>query len=226
MVEYALVTSLFLLAIIALLPWFQQQISDYLIDTGDSIGQPRTTPDPAFAAVPPPPPNWEIFNPVLGPELTVNGSFEDPVMACASPCFEYATVPGWTTTDTSSGPNTAELWNTGFGPNAWDGNQVAELNVESAAEYTQIVNVTPGRLHVWKVVHKARVDRGESAEVLIDGNVVATLVGDERFWQTHEGTYVATGPTIEITLRSVPGTYAAVNQGNLIDGVSIREYSL
>ena len=124
-------------------------------------------------------------------------------------------APPWLSTDGSG----VEIWVSGFqGVPAYDGAQLAELNVGGVTTYSQSVSVNVGSTYRWAFAHRGRGGT-ESLDVLIDGAVVQTATSATGSWTTYEGTFTASAATVTFGLRSVTGG----GSGNLIDGVVVQE---
>ena len=164
----------------------------------DLSGQGRTPPPPR-----PSPPN-----------LLTNGGFEQPDLADG--VFAVVDVPGWTS-DRADGR--LELWDAGHqNTGAAEGDQLAELNVAEPVTITQEVDVETGATYRWSLEHRGRAD-DDTLQVLVDGQVQATVTNEPGAWRVASGTFVASGgTTLSFGLRAVdPG-----GVGNLVDDVRLE----
>ncbi|MEM8923482.1 MAG: galactose oxidase-like domain-containing protein [Actinomycetota bacterium] len=157
---------------------------------------------------------WLTNDDPVGVNLLTNGSFETKTVADNT--WAFRKIPGWTTTRSR---NTIEIWSSGIARvQAADGRQLVELNGQGPDTINQQVGVVAGDTYEWTLQHRARAGT-DTAEVLVDGEVVSTISSDRGRWTTHTGTFTAPTDATSITF-----SIRAVDQGglgNLLDDVSL-----
>lgn len=229
--EYALILSLFVMATAAAIGLIEDESGSFLVDSGSRIGEPPPLAadygladpvTPPWLTQPPPPTTTTTTtttttsttsaSATYGPNLIGNGGFESPAI---SKNWTVRKAPPWSSTNGKG----VEIWVSGFlGVPAYDGSQLAELNVAGVTTYSQSVTVTPGKTYRWAFAHRGR-DGSERLLVLVDGAEVQTATSPVGSWTTYEGTFTASSGTATFALRSVTGG----GRGNLIDGVVVQE---
>jgi hypothetical protein len=159
---------------------------------------------------------------VLGDSVLVNAGFEAPVVgSCEGGVFCHfpaVDVPAW---KTSSSEQSIEIWNDGHHDvPAPEGAQFVELNSATRDTLWQDVQLAPGSLMYWSLLHRGR-NGVESFELLIgppDTPVSqAEIVGADDAWYPQSGLYrVGPGETLtRFSLASRVGT----TEGNLLDAI-------
>ncbi|MEM7273307.1 MAG: hypothetical protein AAF547_09530 [Actinomycetota bacterium] len=213
--EYALLMGLAVLALVPATIALEDEAGSYLVATGDDIGQGRADPDPDEYTEPAAAtPNWVEQTISYGPNLIGNGGFENPSI----PNNAWRIISGTAWLSSENGDH-IEIWESGHnGVASPEGTQHGELNLHTATTYSQTVSVTPGLAYRWHIYHRARRYTSEAAELVLNGNVVATLQSPFS-WTSYSGTIVATSSTMTLEIRSLTGT----GLGNLIDDVRLEE---
>lgn len=157
----------------------------------------------------------------IGDNRLVNAGFEMPLITCPENfcTFPAADVPGW---QTSSADQVIEIWQDQYrGVPAGAGSQFDELDAHSPDTLWQELELPPGQLMYWSVLHRGRVGI-ETLEVLIGPPNAPTSQGDfpsgTDAWRLHSGLYRVAEeaePVTRFALASRTGTA----EGNLIDSV-------
>lgn len=157
----------------------------------------------------------------LGENLLQNGSFETPIVTANGGQWEvFSAVSGWIIS-LSGG---LELWRNFMG-GASDGSQNAELDGNASTMISQMVPTIPGGTYELRFDFSARPDADSAsdntAEARMGGNLLITATTDgtdiaTTTWNTHSGTFVATGSTTDISITDI-GTSNSV--GSLVDNV-------
>ena len=158
----------------------------------------------------------------------LNGSFEEPDVLTTPGSqsfdggniknYDEANVPGWFTT---AGDDLIELWdetNTIRTHAAYEGNQWAEINANSAAQLYQDIATEPGTLLYWQIAHRGRSGTDDFRILIgpttgpVDNGTFSTGNGA---WQVYSGYYeVPQGQTItRLGFEAVGGG----STGNFID---------
>jgi hypothetical protein len=158
----------------------------------------------------------------IGDNRLVNASFEVPLVdTCKGDfcSFPVADVPGW---QTSSADQVIEIWQDQYrGVPSAAGNQFAELDANSPDTLWQDIELPPGQLMYWSLLHHGR-DGIETLEVLIGPPDApasqGTFSADVTAWQPHSGLYRVAEqgePVTHFALASRTG----LADGNLVDSV-------
>jgi hypothetical protein len=156
---------------------------------------------------------------LVGENLLLNGSFEEPVADENS--YEggfwevFGTIPGWAVT------NSVEIWNNMFG-GASDGEQNIELDVVGPSKITQTVTTVPGATYELRYDFSARPGTNEADNqlgVLVDGELIEThsadgMAMDQTDWVMFTQEFVATSSEVEIGFEDL-GT--SNGSGTLLD---------
>jgi hypothetical protein len=156
---------------------------------------------------------------LVGENLLLNGSFEEPVADENS--YEggfwevFGTIPGWAVT------NSVEIWNNMFG-GASDGEQNIELDVVGPSKITQTVTTVPGATYELRYDFSARPGTNEADNqlgVLVDGELIEThsadgMAMDQTDWVMFTQEFVATSSEVEIGFEDL-GT--SNGTGTLLD---------
>ena len=166
------------------------------------------------------------------PQPFINGSFELPTNPVTPPNYYLpaaSLVPGW---DTDDSLGQIELWTNGFlGVPSFDGNQIAELNANSAGTLSQSLCIKAGTIVNWSVRHHGRV--GVDVAVVKIGNdlasasVQATMTdgASPAPWGLYSGSYTApTGSTSTLFAFQAISSNGGIGnnaEGNLIDDIKI-----
>jgi len=194
---------------------------DILIDTDDDGVPDRDDIDDD---------NDGIIDTLEGSVLPNNGGFEEPDI---SPVTTWTTkndvdVPFWTTTATD---HKIEFWKSGFqGIDAYDGDQLVELNANEVASLYQDIAVTPGDIVSWKVAHRGRTSASSPDVATVSMGIPgATLTIQETMsdtnvaWGVYTGHYVIpAGMTqIRVSFDSVSSASSSLSVGNMLDGVRL-----
>jgi PEP-CTERM motif len=161
----------------------------------------------------------------LGPELVVNGSFEEPNVQTGTWSI-FASIPGWTAfaIDPDGDPMGLEIQDNWNGP-AFDGAQHAELDANFNNGMFQDVPTVAGLLYQLQFAYSPRPGVPETTNaigVYWDGMFVGSFTGaggGNTLWTVYTFSYVATGPT-QIEFRAL-GT--SDQWGGYVDAVSTRQ---
>lgn len=209
--EYAILLAAVGLAIVPTVTLLRTIAGDYLIDTGEVVGESRTGLPTTYSAAAAPAGFWVDYELSYGSNLVIGGSFESPDVSG----FDWETSSPWSTTES----DLLEIWDSGYdGIASHHGNQHAELNVDGPTTYSQTLSLTSGSAYRWSINHRARDSTSEQMEVLIDGSVVATISSGFS-WEEYEGVFTASSSSVTFALRSVGGT----SFGNFIDDFRVQE---
>lgn len=158
----------------------------------------------------------------LGDSVLVNAGFEAPVVgACQGGFFcqfSATDVPAW---QTSSGAQLIEIWHDGHRDvPAPEGAQYVELDAVSPDTLWQDVQLEPGSLMYWSLLHRGR-NGSENLELLIgppDAPVSqAELVSADDAWYPYSGLYRV--GLDETATRFALASRFGTSQGNLVDAV-------
>ena len=159
---------------------------------------------------------------VVGDSVLVNAGFEVPVVgACETGAFcqfPAAEVPAW---QTSSSAQLIDIWNDGHRDvPAPEGAQFAELDAISTDTLWQDVQLEPGSLMYWSLLHRGR-NGVENFELLIgppDAPLSQIeLVSANDDWHPYSGLY-RLGPS-ESTTRLALASRFGIKEGNLVDAI-------
>jgi hypothetical protein len=159
---------------------------------------------------------------VLGDSVLVNAGFESPVVG---PCqggffcqFAATDVAAW---QTSSSAQLIEIWHDGHRDvPAPEGAQYVELDAVSPDTLWQDLQLEPGSLMYWSLLHRGR-NGVESFELLIgppDAPVSqAEPASADDAWHPYSGLY-RVGPS-ETTTRFALASRFGTSEGNLVDAL-------
>ncbi|MFK8884448.1 isopeptide-forming domain-containing fimbrial protein [Bacillus velezensis] len=175
------------------------------------------------------------------PVALINGSFEQG--AARGSAYDKSglyylesEVPGWKTTDDSSGQKVIEIWNYAQNipsvaknwPAPPDGNRWAELNAFENGMLYQDVKTTPGQTIYWRFSHMGRqgVDTMQVRIGAATSNPYSTVVqkqfSDGRTaWGTHTGSYTvpAGQTTTRFGFEAVSTASGNIGAGNFLDDI-------
>ncbi|AZV48838.1 hypothetical protein DIC78_07215 [Bacillus halotolerans] len=180
-------------------------------------------------------------NTCLAPVALINGSFEQGAArgtAYNNSGLFYleSEVPGWKTTDDSSGQKAIEIWNyeknipatvKGW-PSPPDGNRWAELNAFENGMLYQDVKTTPGQTIYWRLSHMGRqgVDTMQVRIGAATNNPYNTVVQKQfsdgkTAWGTHSGSYTvpAGQTTTRFGFEAVSSAGGSLGAGNFLDDI-------
>ncbi len=175
-----------------------------------------------------------------------NGSFEIPVIGTGTPVqtfgpdiwsYDESDVPGWLTTDSL---NAIELWRSESGVPAYEGNQFAEINANSAGTLSTTVTPSLGSIIGFAFAHRGRAS--DTIPDVIDVNIYDlgpegmvgfandTLLLSEMFSDTSLawGYYVrplgiSTGNTLLLEFTAFSSATGDPGVGNFLDAVGFGE---
>ncbi len=154
----------------------------------------------------------------VGPELIVNGSFEQaPVAANAWRINGNGQVAGWT-----GSRDGIEVWNNGFmGVKPTAGLNVVEVDAMNGA-LTQAVATEAGKTYTLSFDYAGRPGALPSStfEVVWNGNVLATIAPTGSTMTAKSLTVTGTGGNDTVQFRAVAGD--TDNYGALLDNVSLK----
>ncbi len=175
------------------------------------------------------------------PVALINGSFEQG--AARGSAYDKSglyylesEVPGWKTTDDSSGQKAIEIWNYAQNipavvknwPAPPDGNRWAELNAFENGMLYQDVKTTPGQTIYWRLSHMGRqgVDTMQVRIGAATSNPYSTVVQKQFFdgrtaWGTHTGSYTvpAGQTTTRFGFEAVSTASGNIGAGNFLDDI-------
>jgi hypothetical protein len=159
---------------------------------------------------------------VIGDSVLVNAGFEAPVVgACEEGFFcqfAAADVPAW---QTNSGAQLIEIWNDGHRDvPAPEGAQFVELDAMSMDTLWQDVQVEPGSLMYWSLLHRGR-NGAENFELLIGPpdapHLQLEIVSPNDDWYLYSGLY-RVGPREPPTRLALASRFGT-KEGNLLDAI-------
>ncbi|XAK54032.1 isopeptide-forming domain-containing fimbrial protein [Bacillus atrophaeus] len=175
------------------------------------------------------------------PVALINGSFEQGAArgtAYNNSGLFYleSEVPGWKTTDDSSGQKAIEIWNYEKNipatvknwPSPPDGNRWAELNAFENGMLYQDVKTTPGQTIYWRLSHMGRqgVDTMQVRIGAATNNPYNTVVQKQfsdgkTAWGTHSGSYTvpAGQTTTRFGFEAVSSAGGSLGAGNFLDDI-------
>lgn len=162
----------------------------------------------------------------IGENLLENANFEAPsVSECQSTdyChFPAASVRGWQTTSPAQG---IEIWAEHHrGVDAPQGSQFVELDATSRDTLFQDLELAPGTLMYWSLLHRGRLGlermdlrigppRATQSQALIESTVDG--------WHVYNGLYRVGLDELETRFELV--SLSGVTEGNLVDAVSFAQ---
>ncbi|MEO0899523.1 MAG: T9SS type A sorting domain-containing protein [Bacteroidota bacterium] len=154
----------------------------------------------------------------------INGGFESPVISKNYSIMNENSVDGWHST---SSHNVIEIWRSGFlGIDAYEGNQLAELNARDAAATYQIISTVPGDVLYWSFAHRGRASATVADVMQIEigpeggtYNYSETMSDNNTAWGFYSGTYtVPAGQTqTRFALTAVSTATGNISVGNMVD---------
>jgi len=159
---------------------------------------------------------------VIGDNVLVNAGFEAPVVgACGDDLvcqFPAVDVPAW---KTSSSAQLIEIWKDGHrSVPAPEGTQFVELDAVSIDTLSQDVQLQPGSLMYWSLLHRGR-NGVENFELLIGPPDALLsqieLVSPNDGWYPYSGLY-RVGPRESTTRFSLASRFGT-REGNLLDAI-------
>jgi hypothetical protein len=154
-----------------------------------------------------------------GPNIVVNGSFEEPVIGVGS-FITPASIPGWTD---SSGCGIEVQNHVAGSPSV--GEQFCELDSNCSATIAQTLTTLPGLPYVLQFDFSARPGvRDNHLQMRWGGAVVADLTADgsalaDTQWTTHTISVTAAGPSTTLELIDLS---ASDGLGTYVDNIQVR----
>jgi glucose/arabinose dehydrogenase/lysophospholipase L1-like esterase len=154
------------------------------------------------------------------PNLFVNGSFEQPILAAGS-ASSFASVAGWT----AIAGGKIEIWNAHNGVFAHDGVNFLELDYLSARDgFSQSVQTTAAQTYELSFDLRTRLpERSTSTqgvEVVWNGIVIETIAPTSATWTTRTFDVVGTGGLDTLTIREV-ASQGTDGWGAMLDNFSL-----
>ncbi|WP_062052604.1 isopeptide-forming domain-containing fimbrial protein [Bacillus sp. JCM 19034] len=179
------------------------------------------------------------IDPCAAPVALINGSFEEPPgPGSLNGTFGYYEdeVPGWMTTDDSSGVKWIEIWNYKEGypedaknyPAPPHGDRYAELNASDNGMLYQDVQTTPGQTIYWRLSHKGlygedtmQLRIGAVTDDPYDTEIIEQMSTDNTAWETYTGIYtVPAGQTMtRFGFEAVASSNGSIGHGNHLDDI-------
>ena len=147
----------------------------------------------------------------------VNGGFEEPYFGGYGYMLVNETsVPGW---DTTAPDNLMEFWYGGFIKPPYEGNQLVELNANSASTRYQDVPTTYGDVYIYAFSHRGR-SGPDTMRFSLSGIEVRTVTDGAGAWGRYGGVITIVDAMTSFQFEAISATGGGGSYGNLLDAIS------